>query len=171
VSTSFGIAIAIFSLMAALGFLTFGANASGLILNNYSIKDNLMGISRIAVAVSLVFSYPLAFVGARDGILDLINVKERSAGLVNTLTVSLLSFITILALNIPDVSFVMAFGGATLGSALIYLFPFFMFRGAINQLKEPTKWQKREVKIAMGSAVVGLGMGIVGAVKAVQSIL
>ena len=66
---------------------------------------------------------------------------------------------------------VMAFGGATLGNALIYLFPFFMFRGAINKIKSPTKWQKREVKIALGSAIAGLGMGAVGAVKAVQSIL
>lgn len=56
VSTSFGISIAIFSLITALGYLTFGAASDGLILNNYSTKDALMSLSRIAVAVSLVFS-------------------------------------------------------------------------------------------------------------------
>ena len=55
VSTSFAVSIAIFVIMASLGFLTFGAGSSGLILNNYSNNDVLMGISRIAVAVSLVF--------------------------------------------------------------------------------------------------------------------
>lgn len=56
VGTSFGVSIAIFSAMAALGYLTFGSASSGLILNNYSNKDALMGFSRIAVAISLVFS-------------------------------------------------------------------------------------------------------------------
>ena len=130
-----------------------------------------MSLSRLAVALSLTFSYPLAFVGARDGFLDVLNIKERTPKILNTLTVGLLSFITVLALVIPDVSFVMAFGGSTLGNALIYVFPFFMFRGAINKLKSPTKWQKREIKLAMGSALAGVGMGLLGAVKAVQSIM
>jgi amino acid permease len=56
VGTSFGVSIAIFSTMAAMGFLTFGQAASGLILNNYSVSDRLIGLSRIAVAMSIVFS-------------------------------------------------------------------------------------------------------------------
>jgi hypothetical protein len=46
-----------------------------------------------------------------------------------------------------------------------------MFRGAIKRLPNPTPRQKREVIVAMTSAVVGTALGIVGAVKAVQSIL
>jgi amino acid permease len=111
VATAFGCSIGLFGLIATLGFLTFGGNCSGLILNNYSTRDTLMGISRIAVAVSLVFSYPLAFVGARDGILDLFSIKNRSSSFLNTLTVGLLSSITVAALVIPDVSFVLAFAG------------------------------------------------------------
>ena len=78
---------------------------------SYSTRDGLMGFSRIAVAVSLVFSYPLAFVGARDGVLELFKVKNRSSGVLNTLTVGMLSAITVAALLIPDVSFVLAFAG------------------------------------------------------------
>jgi len=147
VSTSFGISIGLFCIMASLGFLTFGGNCSGLILNkyvlnnlqngltsniiltcsstcyffilqphfckprSYSTRDSLMGLSRIAVAVSLVFSYPLAFVGARDGVLELFSVKNRSNSLLNSLTVGMLTAITIAALIIPDVSFVLAFAG------------------------------------------------------------
>ena len=55
VSISFAISIATFAMMSAFGFLTFGSASSGLILNNYSNKDILMGISRVAVAMSIVF--------------------------------------------------------------------------------------------------------------------
>ena len=55
VSTSFAISILSYVIMAAFGFLTFGANSSGVILNNYSNKDVLLGLSRVAVAISLVF--------------------------------------------------------------------------------------------------------------------
>jgi hypothetical protein len=54
---------------------------------------------------------------------------------------------------------------------LIYIFPGMMFRGAIKRLPNATKSQKREVTVAMTSAFVGAGLGILGAVKAVQSIL
>jgi amino acid permease len=111
VAASFAAAIAIFASIASLGFLTFGGHSAGLILNNYSTRDGLMGISRFAVALSLVFSYPLAFTGARDGVLDLFKIKNRSSGSLNTLTVGLLSGITFLAAVTPDVSFVMALAG------------------------------------------------------------
>jgi hypothetical protein len=69
---------------------------------------------------------------------------------------------------IPDVSFVLAFAGSTLGNGLIYIYPALMFRGASKKLPNPTKLQKAEVKIALSAAIVGLGMGILGAIKAGQ---
>jgi amino acid permease len=111
VSASFGIAIGLFATIGTIGFLTFGGHASGLILNNYSTKDVLMSLSRVAVAVSLVGSYPLAFVGARDGLLDLFAIQNKTPRLLNTITVALLSTLTVAALIIPDVSFVLAFAG------------------------------------------------------------
>ena len=56
VSWSFGISILLTALMTLLGFLTFGQSCAGLVLNNYSTNDLWMSGSRIAVAVSLVFS-------------------------------------------------------------------------------------------------------------------
>ena len=67
--------------------------------------------------------------------------------------------------------FVLSFAGSTLGNALVYIFPALMFRGAIKKLPSPTRLQKTEVKVAMASAMFGLVMGAVGAVKAVQKIL
>jgi len=170
VSTSFAISISIFALIASVGFLTFGSNSSGLILNNYSTNDGLMNLSKIAVAISLVFSYPLAFVGARDGTLDLLKM-ERSPKAQNVLTVALLTAITCASLVIPDVSFVMALAGATLGNGLIYIFPALMFRGAIKKKVNATKGEKREVKLALTSGVAGLLMGLIGAKMAIASLM
>lgn len=155
--------------MAVVGFLTFGSNSSGLILNNYSTRDGLMSISRVAVAVSLVFSYPLAFVGARDGVTNLLKMKSTPKT-QNMLTVGLLTAVTLAALVIPDVSFVLAFAGATLGNCLIYIFPAFMFRGAIKKKADATQGQKREVKLAIGSAVLGTVMGLLGAKMALATL-
>lgn len=171
VGTSFAAAIGIMCWISGMGFLTFGGSASGLILNNYATTDTLMSLSRIAVAVSLVFSYPLAFVGFRDGVFDMAGKKNPSTKTQNVVTTALLSFVTVAALTIPDVSFVLAFGGATLGNALIYVFPALMFRKSI-QMKgdQATKGQKREVKLALTSAITGIFMGVLGAKKALQSI-
>jgi len=174
VGSSFAISISTFIVMAAFGFLTFGANASGLILNNYSTKDALMGFSRIAVAISLVFSYPLAFAGCRDGVLDLAKVPEdkRTNALLNKVTVGCLSVITGLALVVKDLSFVMSFGGATLGNALIYLYPALMFRGAVKKMGDKaTVGLKREVKFAMANAALGITMGTIGAKMALKTVL
>jgi hypothetical protein len=101
--------------ITALGFLTFGQNAAGLVLNNYASKDSWMSLSRVAVAISLVFSYPLAFQGCRDGILDLLQVpaeKKNNAAFLNLTTVALLSVLTLLAAVLTDVKIVLALGGA-----------------------------------------------------------
>ena len=60
---------------------------------------------------------------------------------------------------------------ATLGNALIYIYPGLMFRGAIRKLANPTRLQKTEVKVALSSAVLGCVLGAIGAVKAIQSVL
>ncbi|CAB9515491.1 Sodium-coupled neutral amino acid transporter 3 [Seminavis robusta] len=170
VATSFAIAIALFASMTCLGFLTFGSACSGVILNNYATTDTLMGISRIAVAVSLVGSFPLAFVGARDGVMDLFNIKNRSNKNLNSITLALLAGVTGLALVIPDVTFVLSFAGATLGNALIYVFPGIMFRGAVKRMKDASAPLKGEVKLAMANAALGVVLGGLGAFMAVKSL-
>mmetsp|Transcript_16910 Transcript_16910/g.36686 ORF Transcript_16910/g.36686 Transcript_16910/m.36686 type:complete len:483 (-) Transcript_16910:151-1599(-) len=165
VATSFSLGIAFFIGIAAMGFATFGGASNGLILNNYSTKDTLMGFSRVAVAFSLVFTYPLAFVGCRDGILEMLQVpkEERTDAKLNNLTYAILGFVTAVALKITDLSFIMSFGGATLGNALIYVYPAIMFRSAVKNMgDDATTAQKLEVYLATTFAALGIGMGSVG---------
>lgn len=173
VGSSFAISIATFVIMAGFGFLTFGAASDGLILNNYSNKDVLMGLSRVAVFISLVFSYPLAFAGCRDGAMDLMKVpsEKRTNGLLNKLTVGILAGVTGIAATVTDVSFILSFAGATLGNALIYVYPALMFRAVVKKMgNKATKAQKSEVAFAMANAGLGIGMGTIGAKMALKAL-
>lgn len=115
VASSFGISILMIGFITAIGFLTFGNAASGLVLNNYSPNDVWMSTSRIAVAMALIFSYPLAFQGCRDGVIDVLQLVQpklsKSPTTLNIMTVVLLVLLTTLAATLKDVSFVLALGG------------------------------------------------------------
>ena len=155
-------------IMTALGFLTFGGNCAGVVLNNYSLDDTIMGFSRIAVGVSLIFSYPLAFTGCRDGFMDLfkIPVEKRSPATTNFVTVALLGVITYLALVLRDITIVLSFGGATLGNALTYVYPAMMYKAVVA--KQGRKGENFTVGLSMLSAVIGIVMGALGTAMAVK---
>lgn len=154
---SFGISIALYAAITSFGFLTFGASSNGLILNNYSNADALASLARIAVAVSVTCSYPLIFVGCRDGILDLFKVKERSNGLIDKITLATLALVTILASQLRDLGLVASLGGATFGTALVFVYPTIMF------LKTQEKRTAETIPVAL-IGILGLVMGVVGTV-------
>jgi len=168
---SFGISTAIYAIVSALAFLTFGANCDGLILNNYSTKDLMISVSRFCVAISLIFSYPLLFVGTRDGTLDLLNIPEekRTTSLLNNTTFALLGITTALAWKLTDLSFVSSISGAVFGTALIFVFPSLMFRAAISNLGDKaTKRQKREGTFAMIVNLLGIIIAAIGTKMSLQ---
>jgi len=170
VSYGFGISIFLMGFITMVGFLTFGKACDGLVLNNYAGSDILMGLSRIAVAVSLVFSYPLAFTGCRDGFLDLAKIpaEKRSSGTMNIVTIALLGFITFCACSLTDVSFVLAFGGATLGNALTYVYPALMYRAVVKQ--QGRVGENFGVNVSLASAALGIAMGAVGVTMTLRSL-
>lgn len=106
--------------------------------------------------------YPLAFVGCRDGILDLLNVpvKNRTPSGLNSLTIVLLSLLTMLAYRLKDVSFVLALAGATLGNALTYVYPALMYRAIVK--KQRRRKEGFGVFMATMSALLGIAMGAIG---------
>mmetsp|Transcript_36824 Transcript_36824/g.53842 ORF Transcript_36824/g.53842 Transcript_36824/m.53842 type:complete len:145 (+) Transcript_36824:1474-1908(+) len=117
---------------------------------------------------SNVYRYPLVFVGARDGVLDLLNISKskRTNANLNKLTITLLSCITALALKVKDLSLVIALAGSVLGVSLIYVFPALMFRSAVlNQKKDGGDVSNAllmEAKLVTLSGIMGIGMGAVG---------
>jgi amino acid permease len=165
---SFAASMTLMIIITVAGFATFGGASNSLILNNYAASDTLMSFSRAAVALSLIFSYPLAFVGVRANVLDLANVPEdkRSPMLSDILTVALLAGITGLAYVLTDIRVILSLGGATWGNLLVYVFPAIMMIGAAATNSD----LKPKVPMAMFTGILGLAMGVVGTAKAVQSI-
>jgi amino acid permease len=160
VALGFGISILLTAWIASIGFATFGGACQGLVLNNYSTNDLIMSASRSAVAISLIFSYPLAFQGCRDGFLDLLGVRDRSPSKINVMTVIVLLALTALATVLKDVSFVLAFGGATLGNLLCYVYPALMYMRVRPDMRIP----------AVGLAVSGVVLGAIGAKLALNKL-
>eukprot|EP00979_Chaetoceros_neogracilis_P011496 scaffold2858_cov256-Chaetoceros_neogracile.AAC.8 len=111
--------------------------------------------------------------GTREGLLDLANISvdKRSISLVNNVTLATLAVVTVMALVVSDLSFVLSFAGATLGNALIYVFPALMFRKMVAMLgDEATSAQKTEVNFAMFACLLGIAMGGIGAFMSVKSL-
>jgi len=171
VVTSFAISIVVFCAATALGFATFGKASAGFILTNYAAKDSLIGFSRIAVAFSLIFTYPLVFVGCRDGFMELIKfpTEKRTASYQDKLTFVLLGIVTFLAMVLKDVSIVLSLAGSTLGNALIYVLPAVMFRRIVKDMGDgASDSMKREVYFTNLSCAIGIGMGIIGTSMALK---
>ena len=170
VNYGFGLSILLMGFISALGFLTFGGSSAGVVLNNYSSDDSLMQLSRVAVGVSLIFSYPLAFTGCRDGFMDLFNIPtdKRTPTTTNFVTLAVLGIITSLALKLRDITIVLSFGGATLGNALTYVYPAMMYKAVVA--KQGRKGEGFMVSLSMLSAVVGIVMGALGTMMALKEL-
>lgn len=158
IAWSFGSSVALYSIITAFGFLTFGASSNGLILNNYSTQDLLMSFSRVAVGLSVTGSYPLLFDGARDGFLDLFKVpkEKRTNSLFNKVTIGILAVTTLVAAKLTDLGLVASVGGATFGTALVFIYPTIMF------LKSQKGKRNKETTLAKVIAVLGVVMGALG---------
>jgi len=163
---SFGTSVFLYSIITALGFLTFGAASNGFILNNYSNTDLLMNLSRIAVAISITCSYPLIFTGTRDGLFDLLKVKDRTPGTINKFTYVTLAVVTLLASKLTDLGLVASVGGATFGTALVFIYPAIMFLKNNNTVKS-----KSETLVAKILAVLGVLLSVLGTTMALKGVV
>ena len=165
--------------ISSLGFLTFGENSAGFILDNYSNRDRWASASRLGVALSVLFAYPLVFLGAREGWVALMasryndannNVMPTTDAVPNRklITVVLLVIVTALAIFVPNLTFVLSFAGATLSSCVIYIFPSVMFQALDRTCtclqKHTSKWEMQESVTMMWLGVV---LGVCGAVVSV----
>ena len=108
------------------GFLTFGAASQGLILNNYATSDPLAFIARLGIGCSIIFSYPINFIGLREGVLGLLGATGESDTTHVVSTVLLLAVACGISMMTKNLGLVVALGGAVLGSALVYILPAFM---------------------------------------------
>ena len=102
--------------------------------------------------------------------MDILNIpaEKRSPSVQNLLTVALLGLFTFGAIVLKDVSFVLAFGGATLGNLLTYVYPALMYRAIVKE--QGRSEENNAVTASLLSACLGVAMGIIGTKMALQNI-
>jgi sodium-coupled neutral amino acid transporter 11 len=135
-------------IILAAGFLTFGGNCAGVILNSYAQTDVLASVSRFLMLLSVLGSYPFCLSGAKTSLYNLWNFfvaskkkkdvvaddDESDASAVDEpftvspranhiVTVAMLAAITLPSLILKNAGLVVSFNGATMGSAITYIFP------------------------------------------------
>jgi len=167
VASGYSLAAMMYVLVATFGFLTFGPSSATMILQDYAVQDKFMSLSRLAVAASLLTSYPLTFTGVRDSVLDITKVTNRTNKVLDITTVGLLTFLGILSLTVKDLGAVWAIGGATYGTALTVLIPPVMFIQCVRK-NWRLKALRKEIPVAVTTAVLGLCMGVIGTYQAIQ---
>lgn len=140
-----------------------------LAIQNYSANDDLASICRLAIAIALVFTYPLPFIGTRDGILDLFSVdlEWQTSTNLSALSIGMLSVFTALACHYTDLGLVNAVGGGSLGTAVVFIFPSIMFYAAVANQKEARARLKCESTFCLLLMLLGIAMGVIGVLEVV----
>ena len=168
VNGGFMAAISLFIFIMSIGFMTFGGNSLGFVLNNYSNKDPLATVARFAIGLALITGFPFTFSALRDGILDLAKLKDTARNnAFYPITISVLSLLTGLALVLKDVGFVVSISGAMFGCAVMFIIPAIMNIANIKQSEKKynmqlTSGQKFEINANYGMMLTGIAMAIIG---------
>jgi amino acid permease len=145
------------------GFLTFGRNSAGIILNSYPVSDPLAGLCRLLMLISIIGGYPILLKGTTSALYSLIGTKQKTEGgsarvvsrsVHHAVTVALLTILTLASLVLENAGFVVGFNGATMGSAITYIFPSLMAIKASQRRGESPGWGNRLI----------LGFGVLSAI-------
>lgn len=159
----------LFACSMIFGYLTFGINAEGTILNNYSDVDGIANIARIGMGLANVFSFPLMFSGLREATIGMIKVispdhAEACDAIVfqNLLSAAMLFVITGIAILVTDASLVVGLVGSLCGSGIIYIIPCFLFDRAWAKFGSTDKGQT-ELALVRTIGCIGCVLAVAGA--------
>ncbi|CAM9286633.1 unnamed protein product [Heterosigma akashiwo] len=153
------LASALYVFVMLAGFRTFGMNCQGLILNNYhGSADKLGTLARAATGVSILTSYPFAFVAFRGSFVSILksyrapSKAQNEKGLLEKLgdaaagidtnnktwtavTLALMAATTGVSLVTKDVGLVVSLLGSLLGAGIIFSMPTAMYLCVLRQDK------------------------------------
>ncbi|CAM9750577.1 unnamed protein product [Ascophyllum nodosum] len=166
VASSFTAAIGFVVVMTLFPYLTFGGACKSFILNNYATSDRLATSCRVAIATSIVGGFPLVFMPAKNGALSLFGINEPSESQRKVGTALLLAAFTAIGVFLTDLGFVVSFGGAVLGSSLVFIFPALMWITKCR--KEAQKgvtfkgWRRAELVADHFVAGLGVVLAVLG---------
>lgn len=136
--SAYAILATIYVTFMCAGYATFGDVCQGNILLNYSARDMLSTLGRLATGLSIIFGFPLISNGAREGlknassalgILPSISDPKNHLALVTCL----LLVTTCLSIVLSDIKLVAGLTGAVMGSSLVYICPTMIYAKLVRQ--------------------------------------
>ncbi len=175
IGMSFAISAFMYGFIMFAGYLTFGGNSLGFILNNYSDNDVLASVSRLAIGLGILFGYPLTFCALRDGVMDLCSMPtapvEGKMDMKLPVTLVLMTLLTIGGMTLTNLGTVVAFSGSLIGANLIYTVPALMNIANIKSEakskgkpgeKALSSKQRMQVNANYGLATMGVLISVIG---------
>lgn len=147
-------------------------NSASFILNNYSSRDPLAIVSRLAVGISTLTAYPIVFHGVRDGVFDVLEIPfaEQRREKSRQVTYVMLAVLTLTAIFISDLGLINAVGGGLVTTPIVFVFPTLMYKAAANMKLDGSSSEHRiEIGFASVLTLIGIFIGVVGAWIAVHA--
>jgi len=138
----FSAIIGINAVLLTLGFLTFGGNSMGILLNNYSSLDPFATFCRLIMAVNVIGGFPFVFRGCRSEVMSLL--KKSDVKTERKVTNVMMSLLVGCSMLMKNAGLVIGFNGAVMGSAIVYIFPALLFLSQTGKLSQLTRSQKME---------------------------
>jgi amino acid permease len=159
---SYAIAAVAMAITAVAGYATFGNECQDVVLNSYSPNDSLITACRLLTALSLTATFPLPFVGLRDGIMDAFQLEKGQDQTRIAVAVALLALITGAASQIQNLALVLSIGGGTVATAVSSVFPTLMYRSTvpIEQRNKDPDAQLASILMWTSVLIGGTGVGL-----------
>mmetsp|Transcript_7069 Transcript_7069/g.15222 ORF Transcript_7069/g.15222 Transcript_7069/m.15222 type:complete len:415 (-) Transcript_7069:154-1398(-) len=156
---SFAIATVLFTSFGIAGFARFGDQVLGNVLKSYSPDDFMVQLSWLFMMISTVFNFPHAFQRMRSSWTTLTGQGIDGSGL--WLTIGLLLLCLWMGIAFQDIAVIKMIKGATLGVALMFIFPALIYLSLIS--KSGKLWKERSGFLAVLCVVMLLSGFLQGA--------
>ena len=127
-----GLSLLLYGVVAVAGYLTFGRETKGNILENYAPGYALAIGARIALATVVIFTLPLAAHSLRGSLFALlwkdgnINSDNAPRSIIAAIAVGVLLGCGTVGVLFTKIEVVLAYKGGIFGSCLVYIFPSLM---------------------------------------------
>eukprot|EP01083_Nonionella_stella_P022252 61556_1 len=133
--SSISIVVVVYALISMCSYYSFGDKTLSDALDNYPQDKTIFIVTRLLLAVSMLFTFPVSCHPARESISSLIfkvKAEQLSTWRYNVLTYAIVFVTYGVAMVVQDIAMVFSFIGATSGTIISYIYPgliyYFMFK-------------------------------------------
>eukprot|EP00403_Amphidinium_massartii_P040879 CAMPEP_0178440476 /NCGR_PEP_ID=MMETSP0689_2-20121128/36814_1 /TAXON_ID=160604 /ORGANISM="Amphidinium massartii, Strain CS-259" /LENGTH=445 /DNA_ID=CAMNT_0020063283 /DNA_START=52 /DNA_END=1385 /DNA_ORIENTATION=+ len=126
---AFTASLLIYTAFAMLGYGRFGSHVAGNVLVNFHEGNVAVLLMWVAMAASVITSYPMIFFSLKENLYGLLDVAEKDASVQLRLGIVIVgvSGSCLLGAAVEDASIVMGICGALVSSAVQFCFPAMIF--------------------------------------------